>query len=298
MAGSLVIEKDERKEPYWVSYIHGRIKKKKNFLGFISGPTGSGKSWTGISICLMLDKTFGSERIVTSMKQLMRLINSGKVTNGSAILWDEAGIDISSKSWQSITNKLINFLMQTFRHKRFILIFTSPHLDFIDASTRKMFHAEFQTVSIDYEKKTNKIKPFLIQYNGRKKKFYYKYLRVRTKKKTVVPLRAWNVPKPPKWVIEEYEKIKEDFTTKLNKDIEQQLNELDKSQGKSEKKPLTDIQHRVMELMGKYDNVAKVAEELGYTEQTIYFHINQSHKKMWEVKDFVGDMGVRTPKLG
>ncbi len=293
MADSLIIEKKEREEPYWVTYIKNRIAKKKNFLGFISGATGSGKSWSGLSICYMVDPTFGSERIITSMRQLMKLINSGKLKSGNAILWDEAGVDISSKSWQSLTNKLVNFLMQTFRHKRFILIFTSPYLDFIDASTRKLFHAEFQTVKIDYENKKTKLKPFLIQYNGRRRKFYYKYLRIRTIRKTIAPLKYWNVSKPPKWLIESYSQIKIRFTDRLNADIEKQLDDLEENTKKPDKMPLTDLQKEVMTLMAKYNNISKVAVELGLTQRTIYFHISQSNKKKWKIDDFGGEKGVR-----
>ena len=37
--------REAQKIPRWVVYIKGRIKKNKNFLGFISGPTGIGKSY-------------------------------------------------------------------------------------------------------------------------------------------------------------------------------------------------------------------------------------------------------------
>ena len=287
MSDSLVMGRKIKTEPYWVSYIKGRILKHKNFLGMISGPTGSGKSWAGLSICSMVDSTFGPDRIITSMKQLMKLINSGKLKKGSAILWDEAGIDIDAKSWQSLTNKLINSLLQTFRHQQFILLFTAPYMDFIDAGTRKLFHAEFSVLSIDYTKKKTKIRPQLIQYNSRFKKFYYKYLRVTKPPRGVVKINKWNVPKPSNWLISEYEAIKSNFTTELNISIEKQLDSIEK--GKiTEKKPLTGIQKRVLTLMAKYDDVEKVAKELGLTERTIYFHISQARKKNYKI-EVLGD---------
>jgi len=277
---------ENRIEPFWISYIKKRIEKKKNFLGFIGGPTGSGKSWAGLSICNMADATFNPERIVTTMRQLIKLVNSEKLKEGSAILWDEAGIDISNKSWQSLTNKTINFLMQTFRHKRFILIFTSPYLDFIDAGTRKLFHAEFLMSSIDYDKEKSKVKPYLIQYNSRARKFYYKYLRVNTKR-GISPIKIWNIPKPPQWLIDEYEIIKTKFTTELNKDIERQLDELESSKNNKERKPLTAIQERVLTLMAKYDNAQAVAKEMGISDKSIYFHISQARKKGYKKEDFM-----------
>jgi hypothetical protein len=293
MADSLVVEVKNKKEAYWISYINGRIKKKKNFLGFIGGPTGSGKSWSGVSICEQGDPTFGPDRIITSMRQLMKLINSGKLKDGSWIFWDEAGIDISSKNWQQLTNKLINFLFQTFRHKRLVLIFTSPYLDFIDASTRKLFHAEFMTNGINYENNTCRLKPQLIQYNHKYKKFYYKYLRVRTLDRGVAPLKMWNVSKPSQWLIDEYERIKTDFTTSLNNDIERQLDEAENKKSNKIKKELTPIQKEVLTLMAKYNDINHVAEDIGVTARTIWFHISQSRKKGYKVEDFKGNNGTK-----
>ncbi len=278
----LVVDTEKNKEPSWIKYIKKRIERKKNFLCFISGETGSGKSYSGLSICLMLDKEFAPDRIVTDMKQLMKLVNSKKLKSGSCILWDEAGINASSREWQSLTNKLINYLLQTFRHRRFILIFTSPYMDFVDASIRKLFHAEFEMMSINEKESTAKVKPMLIQYNSRKRKFYYKYLRVKAKHHSAAALKKWNIPKPPDWLVDEYELIKSKFTTDLNKSIEEQLNALD-NQAQQKNQPLTEIQKTIFDLMTEYNDVDKVAKELGVHKTTIYFHISQARKKNWVI---------------
>jgi DNA-binding CsgD family transcriptional regulator len=277
----------KNKKPFWIKYVHNRIKKNKNFLGFIGGPTGSGKSYSALSMCEIGDPTFNPERIITSMKELMFLIDSGKLKHGSWVLWDEAGIDISSKNWQQLTNKLINYLMQTFRHLNLVLIFTSPYLDFIDASTRKLFHAEFFTESINRKQKTCKLKPLLIQYNSRNRKFYYKYLRVSVKGRGTMPLKAWNIPKPSRDLIIEYEKIKSKFTRKLNKDILKQLEEQDIKNSPNYRQPLTPLQKNAITLMAKHKDILKVSEEMGLAKKTIYFHLGQAHKKGYTNNEFL-----------
>ena len=152
-------------EKYWISYIKQRIKKNKNFLGFVSGPTGSSKSYSSIRIAEELDPDFNIDRIVFGGLELMNLINSGKLKSGSAIVMEEAGVEMSHKNWQSVTNKMLNYLMQTFRHRNFILILNSPYMDFVDASTRKLFHAEFSSMGIDYKKNEARLKPVFLQYN-------------------------------------------------------------------------------------------------------------------------------------
>jgi len=209
----------------------------------ITGQTGSGKSWSALTICELLNDDFNIARVVFKGKDLMMLINSGDFNNrkGVAILWDEAGIDLSNRSWQSMTNRLLNFLLQTFRHRCFVLIFTTPYNSFIDKSTRKLFHAEFSTTNIDFKNNTVRLKPKLIQYNARYDKFYHKWLRVATGK-GAYPLKQWNIPKPSVQILEDYETKKEDFTRQLNEDIQVELENLDTDK----KKPLTELQEKIL----------------------------------------------------
>lgn len=288
-------------DPSWVKYVKDRIKKKKNFLSLHVGPTGSGKSYSALSFGLQLDKDFGPDRVVMSMRELMQLINDkgSKLKPGSVILWDEAGIDASNRNWQGITNKLINFLLQTFRHKRFILLMTVPYMDFVDANTRKLFHAEFTCLSIDYKTKTAKVKPQLIQYNSRNKKFYYKYLRIRTLR-GASPVKAWNIHAPPQWLIELYEDKKNEFTAKLNKDILTQLDTIEKRKDSAqEREELTPLQEKTLKLMAQYKDAELVAEQMGLTSRTIYFHISQAKKKSYNVEEFeiTPKKEVKSPKI-
>jgi len=286
MADSIVYDTN-RNESFWISYIKGRIAKKKNFLVVLTGPVGSGKSWSALSICKQVDPTFNDQRIVTSMKQLMNLVNSGNLKSGQAILWDEAGIDISNRNWQSLVNRMVNFLLQTFRHQRLILIMTVPYMDFIDASTRKLFHAEFLTQSIDYELKVVKLKPQLIQYNSRTKKFYYKYLRVRTKL-GVSPVKIWNITKPPQDLIDRYEEIKQKFTSNLNKDIGMQLNAEEYKTSRGNKiPPLTEKQKQAFDIISKYGSFQEaIRNQHEIPESTLYFHFKQGKKKGWTLENY------------
>lgn len=211
----------------------------------------SGKSWTGLSIGLLCDPEFNGDRCIFSARELMDLINSGKLSPGSAVLFDEAGIEMNSRTWNSITNKVLNYLIQTFRHRNFILIFTSPYLDFIDSATRKLFHAEFETIHINEKAKTCMLKPKLLQYNSERKKFYRKYLRVMVKGKGYIPIMKWKVPKPPQELIDRYEERKKEFTTKLNERI------------------MADLERAQQKKRTKYIHTCKVCNYMweGYVEQ-------------------------------
>lgn len=218
--------------PSWVSYLKQRNTKKKNTLIFTGGQTGSGKSWANLSISCMVDPTFTSDRIVFWGRDLMKLVDEGNLKSGSVIMFDEASIDMDNRQWQSVTNKMVNYLLQTFRYKRIIVLFNSPFIDFMDAKTRKLFHAEFQVMGINHEKKYCSIKPLLLQYNSSKQKMYRKYLRVRTEE-GYLPVKRWKVPQPSAKMIKEYEEKKEEFNKTLRKKI---ITELDKLEQQKEKK--------------------------------------------------------------
>lgn len=283
----------------WVRYIQNRtLKKNKNFLGTITGPTGSGKSWAGLSIGEMVDPDFNVDRIIFTGRELMDLINSGKLKSGSFILWDEAGIDLSSRNWQSLTNKMLNFVLQTFRHKNLILIFTTPYHDFLDVASRKLFHAEFETSSINKTKKTCRIKPKLLQYNADLKKWYKKYLKIVKGGVGKSTIRRWDVPKPSDELIRMYEEKKNKFTAVLNKDIESKLEKLkEKEETKPEvsvefTKVPSELQMKILSLVkqGIY-TPRELAIKLNRDDSTISYSMRSFRKIGFKLEDYRDNKG-------
>lgn len=219
----------------WTTWIKNRIKNNKNFIGFVGGPTGSGKSWTCLSIAEQIDPNFTINQCVFKPLELMRLVNGKTLKPGSVIIFEEAGVELSNRNWQNIVNKMLNYLMQTFRHKRLILLMNSPYMDFIDKSSRKLVHAHFKIMSINKTHNKTIVKPQLIQYNERKDKFYYKYLRVTQEKIGIQCIKSWAVSKPSDEIIKAYEEKKNNYTGNLNAEIIQELINKDKKKEKAAK---------------------------------------------------------------
>ena len=134
------------------------MKKNQNNLISIVGKTGSGKTYTAISICEIMSNMdgvpFTIEHVVFSLRELMDLINSGKLKRGSKIVFDEPQVSISARDFQSEANKVFNYLISTFRHRNYTLFFCTPFETLLDKSTRKLFHARFETMSINQNTKT------------------------------------------------------------------------------------------------------------------------------------------------
>ena len=79
--------------------------------------------------------------------------HSGKkqLKRGAVIVYEEGGVSLNIKNWQQRFVKAMSYILQTFRYKGFILIFTLPFIDFLDTSTRKMLNASFETMNIDLQ---------------------------------------------------------------------------------------------------------------------------------------------------
>ena len=80
MANAIVVYREKPKTNSWACWMVGRTtKQNKNNLVSLVGKTGSGKTYTAISICEIMSKMdgvpFTIEHIVFSLRELMDLIN-------------------------------------------------------------------------------------------------------------------------------------------------------------------------------------------------------------------------------
>lgn len=230
-----VIQNQQR--PAWISYIHQRISKNKNFLCIIAGETGSGKSESSLSIALMADHTFNAERIIFNLDDLMRLRKEKKLKKGSVLVYEEVGVEHSNQAWQSKKNRVLSYLLQTFRDENYIVIFNVPYMGLFLKTGRKLLHAYFETASIDEKKQICKIKPYVLQYNEWYDKTYKKYLKVKIKGKGLTPLKKWGIPRPPLQLRQEYLKKKAAYKEELDKQLNKMLSEEKEGKKKLKKFP-------------------------------------------------------------
>lgn len=266
---------------YFCSYILSRIEKNKNFLGAITGSTGSGKSYSALSLGETLDPDFNVLNVCFTPKEFMDLINgkTKQLKKGCVIIFDEIQVSMSHLEYQSIQAKVLNYIFQTFRYRNFILFMTSPHFSFINASLRKLFHSRIETVSIDNKTNLCKLKPMLIQVNQKTGDIYEKYLRVYDSNYGMIPIKEMHVRLPSDKLIVEYEAKKDIFSKALNKSISKDLQRIEDKDKGIVRKPLTDMQERVFELLMQNKNAEQVAKELGKGLTTIYDHIRAIEKK-------------------
>lgn len=275
------------KEGLFLGYVKQRIKHNKNFLCAITGPTGSGKTYSSLRIAEVLDPTFNAERIVFTPKEFIDVLNNGELKSGSVVVFDEAGVSLNNRQWQSLANNLIQFVLQTFRHKNYIVLFTAPDFGFIDKSSRKLFHSYMETKGINFTKKKCMLKPFMLQINQRNGDVYYKYLTA------VVPgigeskIESMAVGLPSEQLIKDYEVRKTNFTNTLNSDIELKLKEnevKEKPKVNQDGLPLlTDRQQQVKDLLDEGKQPKDIENILGIALRVVYSHIKAMRTKGYTI---------------
>ncbi len=195
-----------------------RIEQNRNVIGIFVGEPGSGKSLSAIRLAQLVDPAFDVSRVVFTVNDVLHLINAN-IPEGSAIIFDDAGLNINAREWQNAQSKLFGMLTQGFRYKQIILLLTVPDESFIEAQSRKLTKIAFESTAVQG---TMKIK--LTSKNS--------FDPYRPLHRYPTLHRGWDEIKikrvkfqlPPKPLVSEYEKKKEGYMQATFEEFESKLN--------------------------------------------------------------------------
>lgn len=298
----------EEKHNFYFKYILRRINYNKNFLQCTVGATGSGKSWQCLSIAEILERMQGREfqewQICNTPLELIKLINSDRLTIGNCIVWEETGVAIDSRSALTIDNKQINYLLQTFRASNYILLMNVPYFSMIDSNARKLMHCLNEVVKIDRRTQETISKPKLLQTNPSSGKTYFKYLRVKPYGTTrLVKLSKIRIPKPSKRIIQLYELKKKQFNRALNVKIYNKLEIKEqkdnvKPLGEGHTKPLTLKQKEVYNCLKEGMLIPEIAKKTGKSINNVMVHIKLIRKKGYIIDPIKDKATIKGYSLG
>lgn len=143
-------------------YVWERIKfKPLDFLCAFCGDRGSGKSTSALSMAELYDLPlhggdtfFNIDRVVFYPSNFLELVKKRKprsTKQSSFILWDETGLELSSKRWFSSQNFVISNTVQSMRFKRLAVLFTFPHFSLIDNQVRRLFQAYVENKKVLFQ---------------------------------------------------------------------------------------------------------------------------------------------------
>jgi hypothetical protein len=218
--------------------IRRSLNRGENFVGIVTGKTRSGKSFSGVRICMEIDPNFSMDNVVFSAKEFMELLHSGKLKRGSMVMWDEAGVGIATREWYSILNKSINYVLQTWGHQNIGLILTVPDFSFIDSQTRRLINMHFKTIKLVRSRNVAVMKVYHLSpmESAEPKKVRPRYTICGKK----LDIEYVEVKKPNAKVINAYLRKKEAFTAKLNEEVLFDIQQFEKAKQNEQVKIVSD----------------------------------------------------------
>lgn len=270
----LLSEKSRKERGFLQSYIQRRIELNKNMLAVFLGSTGSGKSYAAMKLGEILDDRFNVDRVVFSANEFLGLLNGKPLRKGSVVMWDEVGVGLNSKQWYSKFNQIINYVLQVFRRRNLIVLFTTPDFGFIDSDTRKLLHGYFITRGINPENKLCYVKFYELQSNPLVGKIYHKFLR--GNQKGIRPVSQIAFGLPSEQLIKDYEKKKKDFDVQLVQGGDKTLRDFTPLKGDK----LAPMEQRVLDLRRAGESFSSIAEKLKLPNQSyVRLVVNKLEKR-------------------
>lgn len=264
-------------ERAWVTYMKRQVFKKNNCINLIAtSKPGGGKSYSLLSQFSLIDPDFDvNEQCFFKALSLIRLFESGNITKGKPIMFDEIGIDAHAQNWQDPINKGLNAFFQTARHRNYIFGCTVPYLSFVSKGVRTLMNTHFRVTG--WKGTTTMVRPFILQYNGDLDKFYRRRLLIENLNGDVGYCDQIDLPKPSKKIVTEYEKIKTEFTTNLFKDIGDSI--VKKLNKDNKMVILTKNQEEVLKELKEGKTVREIAKQRCVTSRNILLVIYSLRRK-------------------
>lgn len=271
------------KENPFIDYIKRRIRRNKNVLAACVGDTGSGKSYAVLRICEVLDPNFSINRVCFTAKKFMEIAGDPKIKPGSCIVLDEAGISMDNYTWWAQHERMLNWLLQTFRYKRLICFITVPKLNFIQKKSLSLFHLILETKGIDDHFNTCAMKPKIIVSNPMSLSgdidFWQQYPKIKDGEGSVIKLTELKVHLPSKALRKLYEIEKKKYTQDLYNDALISLGAPGTPSKLNVANPLSKRDEEVLKLKKKDLTNKEIGERLGISPNNVSQYVRRLRNK-------------------
>lgn len=240
-------------------------RRNKSFNTLFRGDLGAGKSYSAMTLALIIQKDWTPKKgLVFYPSDFIARLRSPELKRGDALIWDEAGVGMSSRSWQSTENRITGSVLQTMRTKNILLITTTPEQSFIDVQMRRLFNAVAEPVGINYKNNTCKVKFLFSKTNKKTGKVYEKFPRIRHPDGSLKRMPYINFHKPPEKICKAYDKMRDAFTDALNERNERILRGLE-DRGQDRK----DSKREARKMFRKGYTTKEIAQEFNVSDRSV-----------------------------
>lgn len=244
-------------------------KQNKNWLSIITGQTGSGKSWSALSLAEKIDPSFDTSKVVLRPENFMEKVAEREWGQGDVVVFDEAGAGMSAKAHMTKKNRIIDQVLQTFRRQNIAVIFTVPSKSNVDKSVRRLLHTYIETKTIDYINERNHLKWLEMDYNQKTDKIYYKYPKRRTDSGALKKIKTVKMGKPSESLIKAYEEKRSKYQDSKNseflEELQEKMNDSNSDSGKTKEEKIKEYIEENPEASGK-----EVSKKFDTSESYVY----------------------------
>lgn len=133
----------EKEEDTFFDIQKWRIERDRSNIIVLVGEQGSGKSNTGLYLIEKGNRDYYGKEIDFDKfvyNNIYDFVKAFKNLKECYVLLEEMGIELNSKDWRHITNRVFRDIIETFRIKKVNLVLTLPNLCDLDKSTRFLSH--------------------------------------------------------------------------------------------------------------------------------------------------------------
>lgn len=250
------------------------IKLRKDLkMGFgkffiCTGKPGTGKSFAALRLGEIVDDDFGLHKVIVGdnlgfVSLLEKALNK-EFDNGAFLLFDEAGLGMSSREWNRKQNKLMSVIFQLIRKMGLCVVFTVPTLNMIDVTARRIANYWMDAIGVNLKTKRSSFKLWWLDYNNYFDKIYRHNFKQGGKE-----IRVWQFKLPQRIDLDKYE-VKKDATIKgLLTEARDILTPKEIEAAKPTGRPPY-YKDKVIEMLGEGKNPGLISDTLGCTPDTVY----------------------------
>jgi len=159
-------------------------------------------------------KPFPPEHICFGIPSVMNLLSGDTLKRGDILIFEEAGVNLGSRDWNTKISKMFNYVLQSFRSLNLALFMNLPFLSMLDKQARSLLHYYGESIEIDEQTKKNICKPFFLETDQTTGKTYRHYpIIIRNGRKTKLRRFSWSMPSP--YLADAYEEKKKNYLKTL-----------------------------------------------------------------------------------
>ncbi len=286
----LIKTKEIKEGDFFCRWLRSRlINNNQNVLGVELGATGSGKSYRDLRKAELWYKFQFNEPVpidnicfgILNVMKRIKYLSEVKKRKGEIIIFEEAGANLGNLDFQNRICKMFTYVLQSFRSFNIAIFFNLPFFTMLNKSARMLMHYSFESAGIDRKKKINKCRPFFHQVNQKSGKIYKKFPKTR-KGGRKTKIKGFEFQMPSKYLKDAYESKKQEYLLTTTDEYIAKMEEIELKENHrpTSRKPLTELQEKILECWKK-----------GMIQKDIVIKLGRAQKIISESEKYMNNKG-------